>query len=389
MNTGSHDIIVPPELAEALIAGHPVPRMTTARGGILRTPRDAMVACLQSYIAENRPMTATHERAQAGARMVKFDDRDYSGWMASFVTWFNGIRKHPFILPTTDATRIANGATLAIFGDWGTGLYGAPLIAAAIDREAVNVAIHLGDVYYSGTAKEQRERCLALWPVSPMYSRACNGNHDMYSGGDGYFDETLRTFGQQASCFALVNDHWLVLGLDTAYLDFAVDEPQMQWIEAMAAKYANRALAILSHHQPWSVYDTHGDSPHFTSGFCTDICRRVPVDTWYFGHEHQCIIYNHDPITRAYGRLVGMGGFPADRMPVLDSWSDAGHDWFSFVEAARSGIIWHAPNQHLGDDYAAQGFMTITLDDGELHETVHDVLGAHVWTGSHSVKERT
>jgi hypothetical protein len=389
MNTGSHDIIVPPELAEALIAERPMPRLISARSGILRTPRDAMVACLQSYIAENRPMSATSEQAPIHARMVKFDDRDYTGWMASFVTFFGGIKKHAWILPTMDATPIPNDARIAIFGDWGTGLYGAPLIGQAISRNGFDVAIHLGDVYYSGTKREQQERAIAYWPKGMKVNRACSGNHDMYSGGDGYFDVMLPALAQQASCFALVNDDWLVLGLDTAYLDFAVDEPQMQWIEAMVANHPNRALILMSHHQPFSVYDMHGDSPQFTSGFCTEICRRVPVNSWYFGHEHQCILYNVDPITHAYGRLVGHGGFPADRMPVLDSWKEAGNDWFSFVEGARSGIIWNAPNQQLGDDYAPQGFMSITLRDGEIDEVVHDVIGAHVWEGTRAVREQT
>lgn len=389
MNTGSHDLIVPPELAEALIAGRQLPRMISARAGILRTPRDAMVACLQSYIAENRPATASVEQAPSRARMVKFDDRDYAGWMSSFVTFFNGIKKHEFIVPETHAVQIPDIARIAVFGDWGTGLYGAPLIGAAIDREGVDVAIHLGDVYYSGTVKEQRERCLSLWPMKAKIGRACNGNHCMYSGGDGYFDETLRTLGQQASCFALANDYWLVLGLDTAYTDFAVDEVQMQWIEAMVAKYTGRALILMSHHQPFSVYDAHGDSPQFTSGFATEICRRVPVNSWYFGHEHQCILYNRDPITHVYGRLVGNGGFPADRMPILDSWTGAGNDWYSFVERVRSGIIWNAPNAQLGDDYAPQGFMTLTLSGDGIRETVHDTIGGKVWEGLRQVKEIT
>ena len=39
----------------------------------------------------------------------------------------------------------------------------------------------------------------------------------MYSGGYAYFDQTLKQFKQPASYFALQNDHWLLVGLDSAY----------------------------------------------------------------------------------------------------------------------------------------------------------------------------
>jgi hypothetical protein len=90
-------------------------------------------------------------------------------------------------------------------GDWGTGLGRARQVAVHMQEEIAGAlaegreahAIHLGDVYYSGLASEDQRRFLAYWPVtaaqaaSGVTSWSLNGNHDMYSGGYGYFGTLL------------------------------------------------------------------------------------------------------------------------------------------------------------------------------------------------------
>ena len=114
-------------------------------------------------------------------------------------------------------TAMPNQAQFALFSDWGTGLYGAQPIAETIaQRSDLDYVVHLGDVYYAGTPKEVANRFLALWPqVEGATKLALNSNHEMYSGGHAYFEQTLPAFGQKSSYFALQNDHWLVVGLDT------------------------------------------------------------------------------------------------------------------------------------------------------------------------------
>ena len=57
--------------------------------------------------------------------------------------------------------------------------------------------IHLGDVYYSGLPVEVQRHVLEPWPVTAAQAKAgvtswsLNGNHDMYSGGYGYYDTLL------------------------------------------------------------------------------------------------------------------------------------------------------------------------------------------------------
>src|SRR5262249_43178746 len=143
-------------------------------------------------------------------------------------------QRHDFPTTPPAAIPIANDARIVIVGDWGTGLPRARNVATqmraildeGIAQNRQQHVIHLGDVYYAGWQKEYEERFLPDWPVKieeanqiPSYS--LNGNHDMYSGGFGYYDYLLKDprFARQggSSYFRLVNDHWNLLSLDTSW----------------------------------------------------------------------------------------------------------------------------------------------------------------------------
>src|SRR5204863_168298 len=151
--------------------------------------------------------------------------------------------------------RLADRVRLVVVGDWGTGVLRAQRVAEQIDavldqgRRAglEQHLIHLGDVYYSGWADEYEKRCLNYWPVDPgdadaIGSWSLNGNHDMYSGGDGYFDTLLADprfeRQQRSSWFELESGDWKVLGLDTAYDDHDLRDPQADWVAA-AIRYVD------------------------------------------------------------------------------------------------------------------------------------------------------
>ena len=90
--------------------------------------------------------------------------------------------------------RIDNNATIGLTGDWGTGDASSRSIAQRMTDLKPDHTIHLGDIYYAGAENEVRNKFLALWPAgtSPNASSfALNGNHEMYSGGIGYFQVAL------------------------------------------------------------------------------------------------------------------------------------------------------------------------------------------------------
>ena len=78
---------------------------------------------------------------------------------------------------------------MAIVGDWGTGQDAAKLVLRQIANKKPDVVIHLGDIYYAGTAFEMSSYFLKIWQQIlnlgekldriPTFTLA--GNHDMYS----------------------------------------------------------------------------------------------------------------------------------------------------------------------------------------------------------------
>src|ERR1043166_2544989 len=103
------------------------------------------------------------------------------------------------------ATPVPAKPRIAIFGDWGTGMANAVALLEQIQGLKPDILMHLGDIYYSGTQDEMQNRFLSVChdvfgdDLPPTFSLA--GNHDMYSGGAGYY-WLVDQLGQGASYFA-------------------------------------------------------------------------------------------------------------------------------------------------------------------------------------------
>lgn len=266
------------------------------------------------------------ESPDGRAVWVRFDRLD-AGWIGSLLqrikAVFKGRARRP--APQTQPDALPNTCRVALVGDWGTGLYGAPAFRNwAAGRNDLDAVVHLGDTYYAGTKSEIKKRLKAFWPVPEAanvqtLSRFLNGNHEMYSGGKAYFD-LIRNFPQAveqaSSCFAMQNDHWLILALDTAWHGFAVepmmhsghlDKSQTKWLIDMVKGCGDRKVVLLSHHQPFHF--PHDQNPELTSRLQAlwDLDR---VRFWFWGHEHYGVRYDRCQFGFE-GRCVGHGGMPA------------------------------------------------------------------------------
>ena len=314
---------------------------------------------------------------------VKFDNEDWWGWLS--MAWKLVFRpaRHPWIAPSEAAEGIDDNAVIAVFSDWGTGLYGAPHIATSISKlKRCDLALHLGDTYYSGSDREIQERLVADWPKrSPKtVSRTLNGNHEMYSGGQGYF-QALRSspFGQQASCFAMKNTNWLLLCLDTAYVDFDLDEAQVDWIRRRIAESGKRKILLFSHHQPFSVLSGGGENLQAKLGAILDGGQ---IYGWFFGHEHRLIIYAPHTKWGVKGRCVGYGGFPEFRATA----PGCGGSNTQFVQLpgtldAPASELLDGPNPFVDDSpadppkYNPHGYLTLEFAGPSVLETYLDPIG--------------
>jgi len=238
------------------------------------------------------------------------------------------VGKHPFVAhekPGDFCFKMDNETTIAIVGDWGGGNDAAQAVAKQIAALAPSHVIHLGDVYYAGTPEEVQNRFLRFWPTpkQPGHSFALNSNHEMYSGGYGYFDETLKRFRQPASYFSLANDAWRLIGLDTGYEDHDLNKPQVDWLQEQFSRTdpkKSQKTIFLSHHQLFSAYEDT-DTSSLRSKVRPFLGK---VYGWFWGHEHLAIVYKEHEGIKAI--CLGNGCFPYNlpntKEKVATEWID-------------------------------------------------------------------
>jgi hypothetical protein len=302
---------------------------------------------------------------------------------------------------------------IAVAADWGTGTLESETVAENMKGCSPNYTVHLGDVYYMGDVPEVKENCLGhctkkykgvQWPVQNcLGSFALMGNHEMYSGGEGYFRDFISTLGllnsngtvkdpQSASYFCLETDRWIVLGLDTGYhsagfpllapvplinripslnVDARLDEKMLTWlqqtIEALtAAGSANKSILLLTHHQPISSFE-----PAFTKS-ARQLAQLSFFNerefVWLYGHEHRLTVYEKQTIANsltAHPRCIGHGGMPVSKTHL--DWPDP-------------KILYYDPREHPIDSKNPQitvgfnGHVVLIFKDSAMTIEYRDIL---------------
>jgi hypothetical protein len=254
-----------------------------------------------------------------------------AGWAACLVAmaWTKRNGRREFKVSPADPVLIANDARVVLMGDWASGLPRARKLAARVREELDQAAgrechvIHLGDTYYSGWPEEYNERFLPYWPVRiseqpKIGSWSLNANHDMYSGGHGYFDTLLAdsrfVAQQQSSFFSLENDHWQLLGLDTAYTAHELHGEQATWVSRSREATPTKKGVLLSHHQPFSAFEPGGE---VLLSSLAPVLNAGAIRAWFWGHEHRCALYRPAHGIE-YPRCIGHAGIPvyASRNPA-------------------------------------------------------------------------
>ncbi len=353
---------------------------------LMVTVQDRDTSLLQSRMAREADVDRT---LSDGSREVQFGTGltggDWFGWIRSLFDHVDRNRAHPLVRPAgVEAEPMAEDARIALTADWGTGLYGAPKIADQMRSKApFEVLLHLGDVYYSGTEDEIRERFLDAWPKEAgRLSRALNSNHEMYSGGFGYFTRALPALAQPSSYFALQNRHWLLVGLDTAYVDHDMDAQQVAWLNLLIQRVAQgnqgvpKKLVLFSHQQLFSRLDNQG--PKLQQAL-RHLLETRAITAWYWGHEHQCVIYDGHAQYGLSGRCLGNGGIPEPRKREVKDAATAhtiGNVMWKRLEATENSpgcLALDGPNPDIKNEeqkFVPHGFMTLEFSGPSLTERV-------------------
>jgi hypothetical protein len=247
--------------------------------------------------------------------------------------------RHAFPKPTRPPlVTLPDRCTLALASDWGTGTVSAYKVRYEIGRARPDYTIHLGDVYYSGTAAEFTRYVLGPedWPAGARGTFFLNGNHEMYSGGAAYFTLALPAVHQPASYFALETGHWRFVALDTGYFakqsalgfvwskltrrdPIVLHDDILVWLRdvVFADRADTRPVILLSHHQWYSAFE---EGYHRVGAALRDYLPRVVL--WFWGHEHKLAGYGRDGVNGlppVRGRCIGHGGMPIE-LPGSGPW---------------------------------------------------------------------
>ncbi|WP_230646753.1 metallophosphoesterase [Bradyrhizobium sp. Leaf401] len=267
-------------------------------------------------------------------------------WFSTLVEYrrffANGKRKP---IPYVRAARVGPktieikaNSRVALMGDWGTGAPPAIEVLQCIADEHPDLLVHLGDIYYSGTAEECQSNFID--PISailrkdkPLPVYTLSGNHDMYCGGVGFYDIITKLnpapFMQPASFFCLrsADEKWQLLAMDTGLHDdnpatvtgalTYLEEDELAWHCDRIKEFSGRTI-LLSHHQLFSAFSSIGaaDSqgkrlavnPLLLKAF-QQMTATKGVAAWFWGHEHTLSIYQPFAGLKR-GRCVGHGAVP-------------------------------------------------------------------------------
>lgn len=239
----------------------------------------------------------------------------------AYYVWYKYIHPkgvHKFIQqpsPTFNSSS-PNGARVAIIGDWGTGAYKdghvkdcpAQLVIDGIMKldPLPDYIIHLGDVYYAGTKREERKHLIDMLPSDYKGKLfTMNSNHEMYDGANGLFKETITNskFKPQegSTYFSLEIGDWIVVGLDSAYydqsflyMDGAIHNgtdgmEQVEFLKKNAA-IKGKQLLLLTHHNGIEYNGSDINKTLWDQVVNEALGGKAP-DAWYWGHVHNGIVY--------------------------------------------------------------------------------------------------
>ena len=91
-------------------------------------------------------------------------------------------------------------------------------------------------------------------------------------------------------------------------------EPRVSGVAADES--AAQEVVLFSHQQLFSRLDNQGPKLHQA---LRHLLEGKAITAWYWGHEHQCVIYDRHPRYGLLGRCLGNGGIPECRKREVKS----------------------------------------------------------------------
>lgn len=310
--------------------------------------------CFNIAKAKVREDTALEATLMASYR--KFSDRD-PGFLSCATTYaaynvkYHGVLKYNSWIEKGNINygvinyKLPNNAKVGIIGDWGTGMEDAEyLLKAMLKTYNPDAIIHLGDIYYSGTPEECQDNYAKIITKAfnehgkrlPVFT--IPGNHDYYAFGYGYYDmvKEMNSFMPNAMqetsyfCLRTEDDGWQFLGMDTGFDDAnpadqfntyyagpQLNDSEIGWHKDKLENFSGNTI-LLSHHQLFSNHakingslSVYGSYPNLNK-YLLDVFRPylgTKVAAWFWGHEHNQVLYNDNLYGLPKGRLTGASAY--------------------------------------------------------------------------------
>lgn len=227
---------------------------------------------------------------------------------------------------------------IALAGDWGTYNDPAKWVAQHIAEARPDYSIHLGDVYYAGLPKDENALLMECWPKGRAGTFALNSNHEMYCGGKGYFEviRNAKFSNRGFSYFALHNDDWLIVGLDTAYFAYKRSllyedgclsnnagpkgNVQTNWLTNLLAtpEHNRKHLIVLTRHDGFDVSSGAIQTKSLYDEVLKYMGRKRDF-YWYWGHVHGVSLISPSKLMAAsYSRdALVTEAFPTNPIPAI------------------------------------------------------------------------
>src|SRR5579863_7041622 len=291
--------------------------------------------------------------AKAATLLQEFKDGTcdpmWAECLAQYSAWLAAGASQPYINYTNLGDFVLDGclpdnATIAVIGDWGTGMNDALVLLQQIARNfQPDVLLHLGDIYYSGLPSECKAHFTDLidkaWPDGGPKPKplvfTLDGNHDRYAGSNGGYYNLLKSLNQAAgkpqpnSYFAARNNFWQFVAMDTSFYDSdpgataagtaltkLVDQ-EVPWhldkinnncanVDKAANPNGARGTVLLSHHQLYSFTGVGKGGDGAPLAVNPNLVNALApvfhlIDVWLWGHEHNLCIF--EPYSIGPGKI--------------------------------------------------------------------------------------
>ena len=293
---------------------------------------------------------------------------------------------------------------IALIGDWGTGpwddggvQYPALQVINQVQSLTPDYTLHLGDVYYAGTAgfldsDEEMANFINNWVSGSKGSFMLNSNHEMYSGAQGFFGKGLKAEAfaaqQNTSYFAIQSDKWIIIALDSAYYDKSdlfmngalTDDNQINFIKGLNT--ANKTVIVITHHNPTNIEGT-GTAQLTLWNDVISALGRAP-EYWYWGHVHNAMVYSDQSFPAQNGvkaRCVGHGAIPFGigyGLQNADGTNKPSVEYFAheLMSSVYENIEAQQANRVLN------GFAMLTIGPDSIKEEFIDQTGTVRWSAT-------